>query len=116
MNLIGVANTVQRTMLASPLFPYKTGQLHDNFIDKGSEVAVGNTLTFTVLSNPLVNYGRILEVAPAIRYKIRKLNKKGNYYTYTKHKNRHFRYIERIIESYVISAIENEHGVRYVSE
>ena len=37
MNLIGVANTVQRTMLASPLFPYKTGQLHDNFIDKGSE-------------------------------------------------------------------------------
>lgn len=115
MDLFRVANIVRDTMLSSSQFPYKTGYLHDNFFDKSGEISTDTELTLGILSEPTVYYGKILENAPSIRYKLRKDNSaKGNRYTYIRHNNRHFRYIDRIIEDEVISAIESEFGVKRV--
>lgn len=110
-----IINITQNALLNSAKFPYKTGQLKNNFIDRNSTIIFGNNASFTVLSNPLVNYGRILENAPSIRYRLKRTNnKKRIEYSYVKRANRHFRYIERIIESDVIAALEIELGVKRI--
>ena len=109
MDLNRALTTTQESIKASSLFPYRTGFLLNNFFDKGVLALSDNSIGFSVLSNPKVYYGKILENAPSIRYKIRKVTK--GYYSYIKHTNRHFRYIERIIEKDVVPAIERELGV-----
>lgn len=111
MELLEVQNLVIDTLLNSSMFPYRTGFLREHFFDNSRETSTENTLTTTMLDNPQVKYGRILEVAPSIRYRIRKINK--HEYDYIKHQNRHFRYIERIIDNEGVQAIESEFGVRY---
>lgn len=105
MNLLEVSNIVKDTIVNSSKFPFRTGQLKDNFIDIGSDTQSGNTYSFTALDNPLINYGQILEERASIRYRTKN--------HFIRHKNKHFRYIERIIDADVVSAIEREFGVRY---
>src|SRR5574344_135094 len=105
MDLQRVLSITQYAMLGSSKFPYKTGQLHDNFLN-GDEVVADNFASFSVLGKPKIEYGMILENAPSIRYRLRKVS--AHKYGYIRHTNRHFRYIERIINSDVVSAIEND--------
>lgn len=109
MDLNSALTITQNSIKTSSLFPYRTGFLLEHFFDKGVLAMGDNAIGFSVLSNPAVNYGKILENAPSIRYRIRKVSK--HYYSYVKHTNRHFRYIERIIENDVVPAIENGLGV-----
>lgn len=110
-----IVDITKNSLLYSAKFPYKTGKLRDNFIDRNSTIIGDYNASFTVLSNPIVNYGRILENAPSIRYRLRRTNNKNRIeYTYVKRNNRHFRYIERIIESDVVPALENGLGVERV--
>lgn len=111
MELLRVRNVVVDTLLNSASFPYRTGFGREHYFDNSREISTENTLTTTMLDNPEVRYMRILEVAPSIRYRIRKINK--HEYDYIKHQNRHFRYIERIIDNEGVQAIESEFGVRY---
>lgn len=106
MDLYGIVDTVQQTMLESPKFPYRTGQLHNNFIDKGIETLSDKSIGFSVLGNPVVYYGDILEKAYSINYK----TKTGH----IRHKNKHYQYIERIIEDDVVRALESGFGVKRV--
>lgn len=109
MDLKEVVDITQQTILNSAKFPYRTGYLHDNFID--NDLAIGGGIaTFSVLSKPSVEYGKILENAPSIRYRLRKV--RAGKFSYIRHENRHFRYIDRIIESEVLSAIESGIGVK----
>lgn len=113
MDLVEVSSTVQNAILNSALFPYRTGNLRDNFIDYGSEVSNGNEYSFSVLSSPMliksskgVNYGKLLEERASIRYRTKN--------HIIRHKNTHFRYIERIIDNDVIDAIQIEYGVKRI--
>lgn len=114
MNLNEVGKLATYTFLSSVRFPRDSGQLHDNFFSK--PIAAGeNSISFPLMKNPDVKYGKILEVAPSIRYKIRRVSGfKGNRYTYKKHPNKHFRYIENIIEQDIIPMLENEYGVKKI--
>ena len=111
MDLLRVQEVVNNTLLSSGQFPYRTGYLHDNFFNGSRISSTENTLTETILDEPSVKYGRILEVAPTIRYGIKK---QGYLYKYKQYKNRHFRYIDNIIENEVVDAIENEFGVKRI--
>ena len=93
------------------MFCYRTGQLKENFFDEGIQQLSDNSIGFTVMSNPIIYYGKILQVAPSIRYG---LKKRGAVYSYIKHKNRHFRFIDKIIDKDVVPAIEQELGVRLI--
>lgn len=110
-----IVDITKNTLLFSAKFPYRTGKLRNNFIDRNSTIIGDNNASFTVLSNPEVNYGRILENAPTIRYRLRRTNNKNRIeYSYVRRDNRHFRYIERIIESDVVPALENGLGVERI--
>lgn len=111
MNLMEVLGDVKNTLLNSASFPYRTGQLKDNFFDENI-VSETNKVSITALSKPLVFYGQILEVAPSIRYRLRKTGKAE--YSYIKKPNRHYRYIEKCIDNSVIPFIENKYGVKRV--
>lgn len=111
MDLVEVGIDFQKVLVTSPQFPFKLGTLRDNFFDAGVE-REPNKLSFTALSNPLVFYGHILEVSPSIRYKLRKVGKAK--YNYIKKNNRHYRYIERCIESDVIPFLEESYGVKRI--
>lgn len=108
MQLIEVSNLVKEQIVNSPIFPYRTGQLKENFIDVGSDISLDNNYSFTILSNPVVYYGKILEDRASIRYRTKN--------HIIRHKNRHFRYIDRIIESEIVPEIEREFGVRRIDE
>ena len=114
MNLNEVSQLVTYQFLGSAKFPYDTGRLHNNFFSE--PISNGeNSIIFNLMENPVVYYGKILENAPSIRYRIRKVsNYKGNKYTYKKKENKHFRYIERIMEEDVIPMLESEYGVKRV--
>ena len=112
MDLLEVQEVVNNTLLSSSMFPYRTGYLHDHFFDNSIETSTENSLSYTILNNKEINYGRILEVAPAIRYRLRRIDK--HHYDYIKHTNRHFRYIERIIDNDVVQAIESKFGVKKI--
>lgn len=113
MNLSEISNFAKDVFLSSRQFPYKTGQLHDNFFD--DEISSTNSIIVPIMTKKIVYYGKILEVAPAIRYRIKRdTTFMGNRYTYIKHNNIHFRYIDRIIEDDVIPALEQEYGVKRV--
>lgn len=110
-----IVDLTKNTLLYSAKFPYRTGKLRNNFIDRNSTIIGDYDASFTVLSNPEVNYGRILENAPSIRYRLRRVDNKNRIqYSYVRHNNRHFRYIERIIESDVVPALENSLGVEKI--
>lgn len=112
MDLNRAMETTKQNIIFSNLFPYRTGQLRDNFFDDGILNLSDRSIGFSVLGNPIVYYGKILEVAPSIRYRLRKVSK--GKYSYSKHKNRHYRYIDRIIEQDVVPAIEEDLGVKRV--
>ena len=113
MDLVELGVDFQTVLVKSPSFPVDKGTLRDNFFDAGVQYE-SNKLSFTALSNPLIYYGHILEVAPRIRYKIRKKSK--GQYTYKKfeHPNRHYMYIEKCIDNSVIPFIENKYGVKRI--
>lgn len=106
MDLNRALQITQDTMLDSPDFPYRTGQLKNNFIDKGILTLSPKSIGFSVLGTDFVYYGKILEVAPSINYK----TKTGH----IRHKNIHYQYIERIIDGDVVPAIEEGLGVRLI--
>jgi len=105
MDLQEVSNIVKEEIVNSSKFPFRSGQLKRNFIDLGSDTETNDTHSFTVLSNPIVNYGHILEERASIRYRTKN--------HFIRHKNKHYKYIERIVEADIIPAIEREFGVRY---
>ena len=111
MDLLRVQEVVNNGLLYSGQFPYRTGYLKDHFFTGSTQTSTQNTLTETILDEPTVKYGRILEVAPTIRYGMKKV---GYLYQYKRNKNRHFRYIERIINEEVVGAIESEFGVKKI--
>lgn len=116
MELNNVVEIIKNTMLNSSIFPYRTGQLRDNFFEN-EILPIENGVAVQILAKPLVNYGKILENAPTIRYGLRE-EKVGRYgqvakYSYIPHKNRHFRYIDKIIDSDVVRVLESELGVKY---
>lgn len=110
MDIIEVAQSSKDVFLNSAKFPYRTGQLKNNFFDE--EEATENSVKINALKKPLVYYGHILEVAPSIRYALRKASKSK--YSYVKHNNKHYKYIERCIESDVIPFLENSYGVKRI--
>ena len=110
MDIYEVAQNTKDVFLNSPKFPYRTGQLKNNFFDR--EEVLPNEIVITALEKPLVYYGHILEVAPSIRYALKKASKSK--YSYVKHNNRHYRYIERCIDSDVIPFLENNYGVKRI--
>lgn len=106
----------QDTFLNSNLFPYRTGQLKNNFFT--STELTDDGLTLHLMQNPIVKYGKILEEAPSIRYGI-KSTEKGFYrqiskFRYVKKRNKHFRYIERIIEKDMIPYIEDNYDAKFI--
>lgn len=105
MDLTSIANIVQTTIVNSAKFPYRTGRLKNNFFDNNIQT-IDNKTTFTVLSNPLVSYGKILQERASINYRTKNST--------IRHKNRHFRYIDKIVNTDVISAIENSYGVKRI--
>lgn len=111
MDLERPVEIVRQNIIFSQKFPFRTGQLRDNFFDEGFTQLEPNSISFTVMSNPKIYYGKILQVAPSIRYRIKKV---GYGYTYIKHTNRHFRFIDRICEEDAIPAIENDLGVKLI--
>lgn len=111
MEFKSLINLVQNGIINSVLFPYKTGQLKNNFIDKGSEIISDKVAEFSVLSNPLINYGIILENANTIRYGLKKV---GYKYKYIEKSNRHWHYQERINEHDIIPLIEDTLGVKRI--
>lgn len=111
MDLERPVEITKQNIIFSRKFPYRNGKLRDNFFDEGYMQLEPNSISFTVMSNPEIYYGKILQVAPSIRYRIKKV---GHGYTYIKHTNRHFRFIDRICEDDVILAIENDMGVRLI--
>lgn len=111
MDLVEVLRDVKYNLLNSRAFPYRTGQLKDNFFDE-NVASETNKVSVTALSNPLVFYGHILEVAPSIRYRI---TKSGNAkYSYKKRRNKHYLYIEKCINNSVIPFLENKYGVKQI--
>jgi len=104
MDMEEVAFAVENVVLNSATFPYRTGQLRNNFFDYTSGKMVGNVYSIDILTNPDVNYGKILQERASIRYRTK------NHYIY--HKNKHFRYIDKIIDRDVVPAIEIEFNVR----
>lgn len=119
MDLLKVNEVVQSAFLNSASFPFRTGNLKDNFFDANGAMQIDNTLQVGILSsknlingNRGVNYGKILQIAPSIRY--RKKGLISGRVTHIRHKNKHFRYIDNIIESDVVGAIEREFGVKRV--
>lgn len=117
MNLNELSNVIQDSFLNSAMFPYKSGNLKQNFFDKGGEVVGENMVTIGILSSDRLvkrglNYGKMLQIAPSIRYRKRGLIQGKP--THIRHKNRHYRYINRIIETDVVSAIENSFGVKRI--
>ena len=106
MDMEEVAFVVENVVLNSATFPYRTGQLRNNFFNYTSGQMVGDTYSIDILTTPLVNYGKILQDRASIRYRTK------NHYIY--HKNKHFRYIDKIINRDVVSALELEFGVRRV--
>lgn len=113
MNLSEVSSFAKDVFLSSSKFPLRKGKLHDNFFDK--EISNTNSIAFPIITNKEVYYGRILEIAPAIRHRIKKDTRfRWNRYTYKKYVNIHFRYIEKIIENDVIPELEREYGVKRV--
>lgn len=105
MDLVEVAFLVQRGMINSSKFPFRKGGLKDNFLDIGVQ-SNNNNLSFTVLSNPKIKYGKILQERASINYRTKNST--------IRHKNRHFRYIDRIVEEDILSQIENAYGVRRI--
>ena len=113
MDIIELSHDFMMNFVNNAKFPYRTGQLHDNFRDKFGIVVSDDDrkISFSVLENPIVNYGRILEVAPTIKYRAIKNGKNG----YIEHRNRHYRYIERISDS-LVPLLEQQYGVKYVGK
>lgn len=120
MDLLKVNEVVQSAFLNSASFPYRTGNLKDNFFDANGAMQIDNTLQVGILSSSnlikgrkRVNYGKLLQVKPYIKYRKRE-KILGFIPTHIRHKNKHFRYIDNIIESDVVGAIEREFGVKRV--
>lgn len=112
MDLYHAIEITKQNIIFSERFPYRTGQLRDNFFDEGIIPESDNSLSFTVMSNPKIYYGKILQVAPSIRYKIHKVS--AGKFKYVKHANKHFRFIDKIIDESVVSALETDLGVRRI--
>ena len=117
MDLQRAVNITQENILFSDLFPFRTGNLRNNFFDATKPISE-NSIGFSVMSSQKlivgknnVNYGKLLETAPSIRYG---LKKNGVVYNYVRYDNRHYKFIERIIEKDVIPAIEYDLGVKLV--
>lgn len=110
MDLIEISQTTKEVFLNSAKFPYRTGQLKNNFFDE--EEVTNNSVKINALKKPLVFYGHILEVAPSIRYRLKKVGKAK--YDYEPKNNKHYRYIERCIESDVIPFLEESYGVKRI--
>lgn len=108
MDLNEVNMNVQNAVLNSAKFPYRTGQLRNNFFDFSSIVSGGDVARVDILTSPLVRYGKILEDRASIKYRTK------NHFIY--HKNKHFRYIDRIIETDVVDMLKTEYGVRLIDE
>ncbi len=103
-SLEDVAMTAENAVLNSAIFPYRTGQLRDNFFDFASARTDGKIYTIDLMTEPRVYYGKILQTRRNIRYKTKN--------HFIAHQNKHFRFIDKIIESDVVSAIELEYGIR----
>lgn len=112
MDLERAVEVTKQNIIFSNKFPYRTGQLRDNFFDEGIQITGGNSISFTVMSNPKIYYGKILQIAPSIRYRVHKVGR--GKFSYIKHTNKHFRFIDKIIEQDVVSAIEEDMGVRLI--
>lgn len=117
MNLNELSNVIQSSFLNSAMFPYKSGNLKQNFFDRNGEIISDNMVTIGILSSDRLikrglNYGKMLQFAPSIRYRKRGLIQGKP--TYIRHKNRHYRYINNIIESSVVPMIENSFGVKRI--
>ena len=108
MNMEEIAFAVENAVLNSATFPYRTGQLRNNFFDYTSGKTIDNVYSVDILTNPVVNYGKILQERASIRYRTK------NHHIY--HKNKHFRYIDKIVERDVVPAIEIEFNVRRKDE
>lgn len=106
MDLMRVVDVVKDSFMSSSIFPFRTGQLKDNFFDKNVYQLGEKDLGFEVIKNKDVYYGKILEIAPSIKYRTRN--------GYIKHKNRHYMFIENIIENDTVPAIEKEFGVKRI--
>lgn len=104
MNLNDVSLLVQSGLVNSAKFPFRTGHLKSNFLDTANQT--DNNVEFTVLSKPSVYYGKILQERASINYRTKNST--------IRHKNRHFRYIDRIVEEDILSQIENAYGVRRI--
>lgn len=106
--MVELVKGIKSTIINSRLFPYRTGQLKNLFYDNRTLNISGNVCNVPILNNKKVLYGKILEDAPAIRYGIRKIAKAR--YNYRKYPNRHFKYIEKIIDKDVVSYIKRLGG------
>lgn len=117
MDLQQAIDITKYNFLFSSRFPFRTGNLRNNFFDNAISTS-DKSISFTVMSSPnlivgknKVNYGKLLEQAPSIRYG---LKKKGYLYSYIRHQNKHYRYIEKIIENDVVPALETDLGVKLI--
>lgn len=104
MDLLEVSSLVQNALVNSASFPYRTGHLKSNFLDATTQLE--DKVSFGVLNKQSVYYGKILQERASINYKTKNSS--------IRHKNRHFRYIDRIVQQDVIPQIENTYGVRRI--
>ena len=106
LELEEIAMAVENAVLNSAIFPYRTGQLRNNFFDFGSARSDGQTHTIDIMTNPVVYYGKILQTRRNIRYKTKN--------HYIAHENKHFRFIDNIIRTDVAPMLRIEYGARRV--
>ena len=104
MDLLEVSSLVQNALVNSASFPVRKGHLKSNFLDETTQSE--DKVSFGVLNKQSVYYGKILQERASINYKTKNSS--------IRHKNRHFRYIDRIIQQDVIPQIENTYGVRRI--
>lgn len=106
MGVKEIADVIKTEIVESPRFPYRNGILKGSFIDKNSDIESANSYSFTILSSPTVQYGKILEKRASICYRTKN--------HFIRHKNKHFRYIEKIIDDNVVGKIENMFNLKRV--
>lgn len=109
-----------------PWAKYATGRLRDNIIDKTGIIVTDNSASFSMLNNPIVHYGIILNNAPTIRRRIRTepimipgkrkpFIKSGGYRsTFIRTQNIHYHFLDNFFNNEAVSIVERELGVKKI--
>lgn len=107
-----------------PWAPYATGQLRDNIVD-GITIN-DNSASMSLLGNPLVYYGIILNNAPSIRYGLKKsgvFNRERKTegdrtyigsYRYVRRDNKHYHYLDNYFNNEAAQIVERELGAKRI--